>query len=88
MKLQFPVVYGIRVTRSGVTKQVISDIKGEVDLVDGAKANEIKTIFVEPERIEYVSELLKRYGHNIPVSSINILTKIVGFLYIFCIEIF
>lgn len=66
----FPVLYGIKSTREGVHHSV-HGVFGEIGLEGGAKAQEIKVIFVPADRIAFVQDLLARNGHaNIPVEKI------------------
>ena len=54
----FPIVYGIEPKRVGVTHSVSSAVHYEVGLKDGASVDEIKSIFVPKDKIEYVKQML------------------------------
>ena len=54
----FPVVYGIEPKRAGTVHGVKSDVRYEMGLKDGATVDEIKSIFVPKDKIDYVKKML------------------------------
>jgi hypothetical protein len=58
VKDPFPVVYGIEPKRAGSVHSVTSDVRYEMGLKDGASVDEIKSIFVPKDKIEYVKQML------------------------------
>jgi hypothetical protein len=57
----FPVLFGLKVSRPWVQVGVGSDVPGEIGLVGGALAEEIRVIFVPQERMELVQKILARF---------------------------
>lgn len=55
----FPVMYGIRVTRSDALTLFSSDISGEIKLNNGTEGDELRVIFVPEEQVTRVREIIK-----------------------------
>ncbi len=58
----FPVLYGIRSARGPDHKDVGSDVSGEIALLHGAHAEEIRVVFVPRTRIPLVQGILKGFS--------------------------
>lgn len=69
----FPVLYGIRSDRKNVHHLVKSDVAGEIALEGGANPDEIKVIFVPPDKASLINQVLASHGHSIPVEPLNAL---------------
>ncbi len=59
---KFPVIFGIRPNRENACPIFETSISGEVSLLEGTKKGEIKVIFVPPEKVSLVQELVKTHG--------------------------